>query len=362
MKLKKISTLFAAGLLLLQFAACARQSPESGESNAAPTAAVSQTPEITDSSPPISPEEQESEGFGGQDADGITDPAQNTSVTFPVVITDSLGNEVAISSANHVISLYGSFTEAYLLAGGTVIGTTQDAIEERGMTFSDEVTMIGTVKEPNLELLITLQPDFVILSADIANQAELDRTLSGMGIPHAYFRVDTFEDYCTMMSELVKLTGRTDLYAKNVTEVAERIDAFLTSIPEGNNPSVLLIRAFSTGAKAKTTDNFTGMMLEEFHTYNIASAHESLLEDLSIETIIAEDPDFIFVTTMGSETAALENLAEQIESNPAWSTLSAVQNDRYIVLPKDLFHYKPNARWDEAYEYLARILYPEIFN
>ena len=31
------------------------------------------------------------------------------------------------------------------------------------------------------------------------------------------------------------------------------------------------------------------------------------------------------------------------------------------LLPKDLFHYKPNERWDESYEYLARILYPSVF-
>ena len=46
--------------------------------------------------------------------------------------------------------------------------------------------------------------------------------------------------------------------------------------------------------------------------------------------------------------------------NPAWQSLSAVQNGRYVILPGELFHYKPNKRWGESYEYLADILYPEI--
>ncbi|NMB09003.1 MAG: ABC transporter substrate-binding protein [Tissierellia bacterium] len=50
-----------------------------------------------------------------------------------------------------------------------------------------------------------------------------------------------------------------------------------------------------------------------------------------------------------------------MESNPAWSTLSAVKNDRYIILPKDLYMFKPNHRYAEAYEGLAKILYPEVF-
>ena len=64
---------------------------------------------------------------------------------------------------------------------------------------------------------------------------------------------------------------------------------------------------------------------------------------------------------MGSdEEAALGYLEEHFESNPAWAGLSAVQNGRYEVLPKELFHYKPNARWGESYAYLAKILYPDL--
>ena len=80
-----------------------------------------------------------------------------------------------------------------------------------------------------------------------------------------------------------------------------------------------------------------------------------------MDTIIAEDPDYIFVTTMGDSQKAIDALKAGIESNPAWGSLSAVQNGRYLILPKDLFHYKPNARWAESYEYLARILYPDLF-
>lgn len=39
-----------------------------------------------------------------------------------------------------------------------------------------------------------------------------------------------------------------------------------------------------------------------------------------------------------------------------------MKEDRYIVLPKDLFHYKPNNRWGESYQYLGEILYPELFH
>lgn len=34
-----------------------------------------------------------------------------------------------------------------------------------------------------------------------------------------------------------------------------------------------------------------------------------------------------------------------------------MKEDRVEVLPKDLFHYKPNARWGESYQMLAELMY-----
>ena len=53
-------------------------------------------------------------------------------------------------------------------------------------------------------------------------------------------------------------------------------------------------------------------------------------------------------------------MSENFQSNPAWAGLTAVANDHYVVLPKELFHYKPNARWGESYAYLAEILYSDL--
>ena len=82
---------------------------------------------------------------------------------------------------------------------------------------------------------------------------------------------------------------------------------------------------------------------------------------MSLEHIVAEDPDVIIVLTMGNEEAALAYLSSGVESNPAFASLKAVKTQSYHILPKDLFHYKPNERWDESYEHLAKLLYPEIF-
>ena len=183
-----------------------------------------------------------------------------------------------------------------------------------------------------------------------------------MGIPCGYFRLDSFEDYRELMAQFCAVTGRADLYEENVLSVEMGIAALRDKLPEAPGLSALLLRAYSTGMKAKTDDNPAGKILKDFGLENPAESNPSLLEELSIEKIILDDPDYIFVMTMGSETEAREYLRANVESDPAWSGLSAVKNGRYIILPQELFHYKPNDRWDDSYEYLAKIIYPDLFD
>ena len=281
-----------------------------------------------------------------------------------VSITDSNGTQITLdTSAPRVVATYGSFAEAWLLAGGELVGVTQDALEQRDLGLPEDIAVVGTVKEPNAEEIIALEPDLVLLASDITAQADIRDVLENAGLACAFFQVDTFADYAFMMEQLCAITGREDLYEENVTQVGQQIEEVQANAAlSSTRPNVLLIRAFSTGIKAKTDDELAGAILKDLGAHNIADDHPSMLEDLSLEEVIAADPDYIFVTTMGDEQKALDYLNGLIQQNPAWSELSAVKEDRYIVLPKDLFHYKPNNRWGESYQYLGEILYPQLFH
>lgn len=277
--------------------------------------------------------------------------------------TDSLGNNVVLKEKpKKVVSLIGSYAETWVLAGGELAGVTNDAFSERNMNLPKDIKVVGTIKNPNVEEILSISPDFVLLSPDIESHVKVSQTLKKANIPCAFFKVEDFDDYLKMLNICTSITGDKKAYDKNGLLVKKQINDCLSKIDKNIKPSILFIRAFSNGAKAKSGDNITCKMLEDLGTVNIAAKHKSLLEDLSIEEIIKEDPDFIFVVTMGENSEkAMESLKKGIEKNPAWNSLSAVKNGRYIVLPKELFHYKPNAKWGESYEYLAKILYPDSF-
>ncbi len=283
-------------------------------------------------------------------------------ITYYYSFTDSLDNTVNLKDKpQRVVSLVGSYAETWILAGGNLMGVTDDVISERKMDLPSGTNIVGTIKEPNVEEIIALSPDFVLLSPDIESHVKISETLKTSNIPFAFFKVEHFDDYLNMLKVCTDITGNKELYDRNGLAVKKQIEDILAKINQKNNPEILFLRAFSSGVKAKNDDNMACRILSDLGTVNIASKHESLLEDLSMEVIIEEDPDYIFVVTMGDSEEALKTLKDGIQKNPAWNGLSAVKNDRYIVLPKELFHYKPNARWGESYEYIAKILYPEEF-
>ncbi len=286
-------------------------------------------------------------------------PAGN-SLEEGYTFTDALGNEITVHNPQRVIALMGSFAETWMLAGGELVGVTDDALEERGLALPENISSVGKYNSPNVEKMIGLEPDMVILSAETQAHAALQGVLADAGITAAYFSVTHFDDYLAMLEVCTEITGRKDLYEKNGVMVEQQIDTVIAGAENQDPPSVAFLITYSGGAAVQDSGSMTGKMLKDLGCENIADETPSLLNEFSMESLIAADPDYIFVVPMGNDDElAMKNLRESIEANPAWSGLSAVKNNRYILLPKGQFLYKPNAKWAESYAYLSEILYGE---
>lgn len=291
--------------------------------------------------------------------------ARETSETETyMTFSDDTGYEVVLTKRpENVAVLFSSYAEVWCLAGGEAKITVQEAVD-RG--FADENAVLVDDKSGHThidtELLIASRPDFVIGTADYDIQQETVNLCREAGIPSALFKVESFYDYLNMLDICTRITENEEnfeTYGEAVENEIIELKARLDDIEE--QEEILFIRAGSAArsTKAKTKeDNFACQMLYELNTYNIAENAPVLLDGLSIEEIIKEDPTHIFISTMGDENAAKEYVTS-LMGEDGWSTLTAVKTGNVHFLPKDLFHYKPNQRWAEAYRYLAKILYPE---
>lgn len=280
-----------------------------------------------------------------------------------VSFEDSLGRNVSLKhQPKRVAILFSSFASVWMLAGGTLEVTVYESVE-RGFAPKDAILVdTGAGKSINTELLLASAPDLVIASADIPAQVACMELLEKANIPCAYFKVESFSDYLRMLKICTDITGNKEALEQYGTRVEKEIEDLLSSTENlQSGKKILFIRAGSTqsSTKAKNAENnFVCAMLDDLGCENIADSAKILLDGLSVEEIIVQNPEIIFVSTMGDEAAAVANVQKMLESD-AWSQISAVKNGKVHYLPKEMFQYKPNEKWGEAYKYLYSLIYDE---
>lgn len=285
-----------------------------------------------------------------------------TDTSDTVTFTDSLGRVVTVKkNPKRVAALLGSFADVWQLSGGTLCASSDDAWDDFGLDMGDAVNIGGT-KSPSLELLFSSDPDFVIASSSTAANVKMKDSLEQAGITVAYFDVSGFDDYLHMLDICTDITGRKDLYEKNGLLQKDKIDELKKNFAENpldeDKKTVLFMRASAGYIRAKNSEgSVLGEMLKDLGCINIADSDDSLLENLSIESIIKANPYRIFIVQVGDDADAVTDaINKMMDANPAWNELDAIRNNRVHYMDKTLFNLKPNARWYEAYEQLANIL------
>lgn len=289
-------------------------------------------------------------------------PSARNDLSQGYTFSDDLDRIVTVENPQRVAPLLGSFAQVWYLAGGTVCASADDAWEDFDLPLPEDAVNLGMTKELSMEKLFAAEPDFIIASANTAQQVQWQDTLEKTGIPVAYFDVSDFDDYLRMLKICTDITGRPDLYEEKGIAVQTQIEAVIAQsqarLKSKDAPTVLSLRASASSIRAKNSQgNVLGEILRALGCVNIADSDDSLLENLSIEHILQADPDYIFFVQQGDDAQGMaENVQRFMAENPAWGQLTAVKEGRVFYLDKALYGLKPNDRWGEAYEKIESIL------
>lgn len=279
--------------------------------------------------------------------------------------TDDLNREITVESCTRTAALLGSYADIWILSGGTVCASADDAWEDFHLSLSEDTVNLGGTKNLSLEAIFSSEPDFILASTNTPQHLEWQEAFESAGITVAYFDVSTFDDYLRMLKICTDINGSPELYTKYGTALQDQIEQIIqNSTAEMNRTgaqTVLVLRASAASIRAKNShDNVLGEALKSMGCINIADNDETLLENLSLESILIANPDKIFIVQLGDDEEGMKrNIETSFSENPLWQELDAVKNNEVYYMDKHLFNLKPNARWGEAYEELEEILFHE---
>lgn len=256
--------------------------------------------------------------------------------------------------------LNSSIADLFLLAGGSVDITVQDSVD-RGFV-PDDVLLADSASGMNInrEILISGAPDLVLGSADSASHVKLKRFLDERGVDMILIKQDSFEDFLSVFRTLTEITGRGDLFVKYGLGQKAGIEEIIEECRgKEDKPCVLFVRAgsaFSSVRAKRADDHFAAGIIEDLGAANAADVNDVLTESLSLEAMITSDIDKILIVPQGDEEESIRYM-NSLFSRPGWRDIKAVKEGEVHFLPKDLFHYKPNGRWAEAYAVMKEVLY-----
>lgn len=279
-----------------------------------------------------------------------------------VTILDARGNQAIINKhPQRVIPMQITLLDLWYLAGGEAVARTSahSNIPENARDLPE----VGTTTTPNIELVLAAQPDLVILNATSGSHVEMAPILAENDIQY-FFTGTSLNPYQSIMQTLylfATITENQEAYDENAGAIQEGVSDIIAKTDGKESPTVLILFGSSKTIRCELENGLVGDMVKRLGGKNIIDVKidgESKVE-FSLERIIEQDPDYILVSVMGDLDTVQDKLNQDIGSNAAWSSLTAVKEGNVYFLPMDIYMYKPNARYPEAFQGLFDILYPE---
>lgn len=270
--------------------------------------------------------------------------------TYPLTIKDDLGRTVNIQKEpQRIISLAPSSTEILfaLKLDEEIIGVTDFCDYPKEAQKKEKV---GGFSNPNIEKIISLNPDLVILYKSFPK--EIFNQLTQV-LPKTNFIVldpKNFEDVLNNILLLGKITGKereAQYIYSNMLRRLKTIERKLIPIKTKLKVLFLLWNDPFISCSPKT---FVGDLLKKLKVENIVEKEEPEYPVLSIEYILQKNPDIIIIGEMSGISM------ESIIKKPEFSNISAVKNKKVFYINDDLV-FRPGPRLIDGLEALYKIIY-----
>ena len=288
-----------------------------------------------------------------------------TSGNTYAAITDDTGATVELKEKpKRIVVTSASFLEPLEAVGGADLVVGRPDSKTKMPEYAKNLTSVGKVYQIDTEKVIACSPDLVIVNKGM-NEKLVD-TLKANGINTIVLDMKSYEDVKREVGVLAKITGETTKGEQLIADMDNKIAAVKAKIPQ-NKLRVSIIHSTNQGLTVQLDKSIAGSIAAMLGWENVASGLSPLEKNpdaapYSLETLVQQNPEILFVTSMGQIDAIKASMAETMQNNPAWQTVGAVKTGKVFYLPQDLFLLSPGIHYPDAVETMAKCVYPEAFN
>ena len=219
----------------------------------------------------------------------------------------------------------------------------------------DGVTTVGMAMNPDLEIIKSLDPDYILSPATLQN--DLQPKYASIGVSSLFLNLKSVEGMYASIEGLGEKFGREE----EAAVMLEEFDSFMTEFAEKNagkeSPKVLVLMGLPGSYIIATDNSYVGSLVKfagGTNVYGDGDGQEFLFANT--EDMKTKEPDVILRAAHGLPEEARKMFAEEFSTNDIWQHFKAVQEGRVYDLDSNLFNMSANFSYEEALKALQPML------
>ncbi|MDD4448457.1 MAG: ABC transporter substrate-binding protein [Methanothrix sp.] len=321
----------------------------------------------------------EATNLSDANCDGIVDQKDIEQITQ--IIQGDEKNLTLIDTANRTVTLKmpikkivavtGDAAEAIRVLHATdkVVGVSVDTLDDATyLPDFSKMPSVGKWSEPDIEKILTLQPDLAISYMSAASKY-LEPKLNGTGIPIValdLYRADDLPAEMKMLGYIVGKTDDADKYLDFFYNITDAIQAKTSKLPADKKARVYLegyadLKTYTKGKGGDLACTMAGGV-------NIASDLEGAYPEVESEWIMIQNPDVVVRLTSPTEiacgyasddSAGFASKRKEILARTGWNNITAVKDERVYML---LYEFGASPAVPVTIAYMAKWFYPDLFS
>ena len=221
----------------------------------------------------------------------------------------------------------------------------------------DDATRTGTAMGPDMEVIKTLNPDWVIGPASL--QTDMEPKLEAAGLNGIFLNLESVEGLYKSVEQLGELFGRQE----EAQEMIDEFSAFYYEYSQVNvdkgSPTVLVLMGLPGSYVVATGKSYVGSLVRLAGGTNVYEDEETDFIIANTEDMQTKDPDIILRAAHAMPEDVVNMFKEEFETNDIWRHFRAVEDGCVYDLPYDQFGMSAKFNFPEALDTLQPMLYGE---
>lgn len=235
-----------------------------------------------------------------------------------------------------------------------VCSSTLSTIPER----YQDVTTVGTAMSPDLEILKSLNPDYVLSPNSL--QSDLQPKYASIGVNSLFLNLRSVEGMYASIEGLGEKFGREEQAQALVEEYEQFMEEYRSQNEGKESPTVLVLMGLPGSYIVATESSYVGNLVKlagGINVYGDGDGQEFLTANT--EDMKTKEPDIILRAAHALPDDVVEMFKDEFETNDIWKHFEAVQEGRVYDLPYELFGMSAKFNYPDALEVLQPLLYGE---